>query len=139
MCVLTNKRYKTYRTEFSFCRMRHAPGVGLKDTGAVKFLSVGMALHRLRVLVTFKIPVILIVYHSFSRKKHFDLLTLSRRRRHIKGQNICLQCFLCFIPFALICNVTTFRKNDLLTQPQGPRMCVRAKYLLACYCMLHTL
>ena len=29
MCVLTNKRYKTYQTGFSFSRLGHAPGVGL--------------------------------------------------------------------------------------------------------------
>ena len=29
VCVLTNKRYKTYQTEFLFCRLGHAPGVGL--------------------------------------------------------------------------------------------------------------
>ena len=32
VCVLTNERYKTYQTEFSFCRLGHAPRVGL--TGA---------------------------------------------------------------------------------------------------------
>ena len=29
MCVLTNKRYKTYQVGFSFCLLGHAPGVGL--------------------------------------------------------------------------------------------------------------
>ena len=29
VCVLTNERYKTYQTGFSFCRLGHAPGVGL--------------------------------------------------------------------------------------------------------------
>ena len=29
VCVLTNKRYKTYQPEFSFCGLGHAPGVGL--------------------------------------------------------------------------------------------------------------
>ena len=29
VCVLTNERYKTYQTGFSFCRFGHAPGVGL--------------------------------------------------------------------------------------------------------------
>ena len=34
LCVfLTNKRYKTYRTEFSFCRLGHAPGEGLGVLG----------------------------------------------------------------------------------------------------------
>ena len=28
-CVLTNERYKTYQTGFSFCRLSHALGVGL--------------------------------------------------------------------------------------------------------------
>ena len=29
VCVLTNERYKTYQTGFSFCRLCQAPGVGL--------------------------------------------------------------------------------------------------------------
>ena len=29
VCVLTNERYKTYQTGFSFCCLGHAPGVGL--------------------------------------------------------------------------------------------------------------
>ena len=29
VCVLTNERYKTYQTGFLFCRLGHAPGVGL--------------------------------------------------------------------------------------------------------------
>ena len=33
VCVLTNERYKTYQTGFLFCRLDHAPGVGL--SGAV--------------------------------------------------------------------------------------------------------
>ena len=33
MCVLTNERYKTYQTGFLFCRLGHAPGVGLWGTG----------------------------------------------------------------------------------------------------------
>ena len=32
MCVLTNERYKTYQTGFLFCRLGHAPGVGLWGT-----------------------------------------------------------------------------------------------------------
>ena len=31
--VLTNERYKTYQTEFSFCRLGHAPGVRLWGAG----------------------------------------------------------------------------------------------------------
>ena len=31
VCVLTNERYKTYQTGFSFCRLGHALGVGLGD------------------------------------------------------------------------------------------------------------
>ena len=34
VCVLTNERYKTYQTGFSFCRLGHAPGVGLWGEGA---------------------------------------------------------------------------------------------------------
>ena len=33
VCVYTNERYKTYQTRFSFCRLGHAPGVGLWDAG----------------------------------------------------------------------------------------------------------
>ena len=29
VCFLTNERYKTYQTVFSFCRLGYAPGVGL--------------------------------------------------------------------------------------------------------------
>ena len=32
VCVLTNERYKTYQTEFVFCCLGHAPGVGLWGT-----------------------------------------------------------------------------------------------------------
>ena len=32
MCLLTNERYKTYQTGFSFGRLGHAPGVGLRGT-----------------------------------------------------------------------------------------------------------
>ena len=32
MCLLTNERYKTYQTGFSFCRLGHAPGVRLGGT-----------------------------------------------------------------------------------------------------------
>ena len=32
VCVLTNERYKTYQTGFLFCRLGHAPGVGLWGT-----------------------------------------------------------------------------------------------------------
>ena len=30
MCLLTNERYKKYQTGFSFHRLGHAPGVGLR-------------------------------------------------------------------------------------------------------------
>ena len=36
MSVLTNERYKTYQMEFSFCRLGHAPGVGLWGHGGAK-------------------------------------------------------------------------------------------------------
>ena len=32
MCLLTHERYKTYQTGFSFGRLGHAPGVGLRGT-----------------------------------------------------------------------------------------------------------
>ena len=36
VCVLTNERYKTYQTGFSFCCLGHAPGVGLWGTGGAQ-------------------------------------------------------------------------------------------------------
>ena len=36
MCVLKNKRYKTYQTGFSFNRLGLAPGVGLCGDGGVQ-------------------------------------------------------------------------------------------------------
>ena len=33
VCVLTNERYKTYQTGFSFCHLGHAPGMGLWGAG----------------------------------------------------------------------------------------------------------
>ena len=33
VCVLTSERYKTYQTGFLFCRLGHAPWVGLWGTG----------------------------------------------------------------------------------------------------------
>ena len=32
VCVLANERYKTYQTGLLFCRLGHAPGVGLLGT-----------------------------------------------------------------------------------------------------------
>ena len=32
VCLLTNERYKTYQTGFSFGRLAHTPGVGLEGT-----------------------------------------------------------------------------------------------------------
>ena len=36
VCVLTNKRYKTYQTGFLFCCLGHAPGVGLWGAGGAQ-------------------------------------------------------------------------------------------------------
>ena len=36
MFVLTNERYKTYQTGFSFCLLGHAPGVGLRGAGSAQ-------------------------------------------------------------------------------------------------------
>ena len=36
VCVLTNERYKTYQTGFSFCSLSHAPGVGLRGAGGAQ-------------------------------------------------------------------------------------------------------
>ena len=48
VCVLTNKIYKTYHTEFSFCSLGHAPWVGHGGAGG---LGIAMAPHRLHILV----------------------------------------------------------------------------------------
>ena len=36
MCVLTNERYKTYQTRFSFSCLGHAPEVGLRGAGGAQ-------------------------------------------------------------------------------------------------------
>ena len=36
VCVLTNERYKTYQTGFSFCPLGHGPGVGLWGAGGAQ-------------------------------------------------------------------------------------------------------
>ena len=36
LCYLTNERYKTYQTGFSFCRLGHAQGVGLRGAGGTQ-------------------------------------------------------------------------------------------------------
>ena len=36
VCVLTNERYKTYQTGFSFCPLGHAQGVGLRRAGGAQ-------------------------------------------------------------------------------------------------------
>ena len=36
VCVLTNERYKTYQTGFSFCPLGHASGVGLWGAGGAQ-------------------------------------------------------------------------------------------------------
>ena len=37
VCVLTNERYKTYQTGFSFCCLGNAPGVGLWGAGVPRW------------------------------------------------------------------------------------------------------
>ena len=39
VCVLTNERYKTHQTGFLFCRLCHAPGVGLWGAQGVNFFK----------------------------------------------------------------------------------------------------
>ena len=39
VCVLTNERYKTYQTRFSFCCLGNAPGVGLWGAGGAKVVK----------------------------------------------------------------------------------------------------
>ena len=36
VCVLTNERYKTYQTGFSFCHLGHAPRLGLRGAGGAQ-------------------------------------------------------------------------------------------------------
>ena len=36
VCVLTNERYKTYQTGFSFCLLGYAPGVELRGAGGAQ-------------------------------------------------------------------------------------------------------
>ena len=36
VCVLTNERYKTYQSGFSFCGLGHAQGVGLSGAGGTQ-------------------------------------------------------------------------------------------------------
>ena len=36
VCLLTNERYKTYQTRFSFCPLGHVPGVGLWGAGGAQ-------------------------------------------------------------------------------------------------------
>ena len=50
----------------------------------------------------------------------FDLLNPYRGRGYVKGQNNCLNSVLCFIPFNLICNMTTFRKENKITFDPTP-------------------
>ena len=44
VCLLTNKRYKTYQAGFSFGPLGHAPGVGLRGVGEVKSVSLSVTL-----------------------------------------------------------------------------------------------
>ena len=37
MCLFTHERFKTYQTGFLFCRLGHAPGVGLGGTWGVEW------------------------------------------------------------------------------------------------------
>ena len=73
------------------------------------------------------IPLNLICSMTTFRKKCFDLFTPPHGLRvYVKGQNISLHGALSSIPFNLICNMTTF-SLDLLTPPQGWRVCIRTR------------
>ena len=39
VCILTNKRYKTYQTVFSFCCLGHATGPGLWGAGGAQVIK----------------------------------------------------------------------------------------------------
>ena len=60
-----------------------------------------------------------------------------------KGQGVCIRSnlhnFLQVFPFNLIYNVTFSRRKKCLTFLHRLVVCVRAKHLLAYYCMLHSL
>ena len=45
VCVLTNERYKTYQTGFSFCCLGHAPGVGLLGAGGAQVVKENLELY----------------------------------------------------------------------------------------------
>ena len=45
VCILTNERYKTYQTGFLFCRLGHAPGVGLWGTGGTQGVKQFLSKH----------------------------------------------------------------------------------------------
>ena len=52
-CVLTNERYKTYQTGFSFCQLGHVPEVGLFGAGGAQgvqsfiFFTLGHVTHQI--------------------------------------------------------------------------------------------
>ena len=50
VCVLTNEKYKTYQTGFSFCPLGHASGVGFWGAGVPKrsfFLKHGHVVYQI--------------------------------------------------------------------------------------------
>ena len=56
-----------------------------------------------------------------------------------KKQNICMHGVICFSLINFIMQYDYFQKINLFTPLQGSRIGVRAKYLLKCYCKLHSL
>ena len=81
VCVLTNERYKLYQTGFSFCRLGHAPGVGLWGTGGVQgvnfFFKHGHVVYQIdgddeqnRMQVTFHPRVILVTLAQGQKVKY---------------------------------------------------------------------
>ena len=67
-CVLTNERYKLYQMGFSFCRLGHAPGVGLWGTGGKVKRSniINMSISKIF------IPNSLCVFSQIKDRKHIE-------------------------------------------------------------------
>ena len=77
-----------------------------------------------------------------SEKKCVYLLSPYRSQGCVKRQNICMHGVICFILINLIMQHDYFQKKKqiyLLSPPQGPRVSLRVKYLLTCFCKLHSL
>ena len=79
---------------------------------------------------------------TFFRKRGFYILSPYRSQGCVEGQNICMHGVICFILINFIINATRLlsekKQINLFIPTQGSRVSVRAKYLLICYCKLHS-